>query len=79
MTVEHFWGAAAIAQRMGLRNVKSFYRAYEQGRVFAFKRVDPKKPYRRMWYSNSDLMARCELAQVKFQLEEFRARKNGQG
>ena len=75
--MEHFWGAAAITRRHGLRNVKSFYRALEQGRVFAFKRIDPTHPHRRVWYSNSDLMARCELLQAKHQWEAYRARKDG--
>ncbi len=74
--MEHFWGIEAITRRLGLRNPKSFYRAYKQGRVFAFKRAFPRSPFRRVWYSNSELMARCELIQCKFSLEEFRAKQN---
>ena len=75
MSVEHYWGAQAIAHRMGLRNPKSFLHAYKQGRAFAFKRPDPRFPCRIMWYSNSDLMARCELQQCRVQLEDFMAKQ----
>ena len=71
----HFWGAKAITERLGLRNVKSFYYAFQQGRVFAFKRADPRNPCRRVWYSNSDLIGRCELAQVRLQLNQCLAKK----
>jgi len=73
MSLEHYWGAREIARRLGYRNEKSFYRAWRQGRVLAFKRRDPRDPRRTLWYSNSDMMARCELAQHLVQWEEFLA------
>ena len=71
MSLEPFWGIKSIVQCLGLQNSESFYRAYEQGRVFAFKRIDPNHPHHRMWYTNLDLMARCELAQAKLQWEAY--------
>lgn len=72
----HFWGAQAIVERLGLKNVKSFYLAFAQGKAFAFKRAAPRNPCRRIWYSNSDLIGRCELAQVRLQLNQILAKKD---
>ncbi len=69
--IEHFWGALSITHRLGLRDIKSFHRYYARGWVFAFKRRDPRNPRRIMWYTNSDLMAKCEIARCQFQLKEF--------
>ena len=71
--MEHYWGAQAITERLGLRNLKSFHRYYARGWVFAFKRRDPRNPRRIMWYSNSDLMARCELIRCQYERNEFQA------
>ena len=73
--MEHYWGRQAIAERLGYRNAKSFDRAYRQGRVFAYKRRDPRDPRRTLWYSNSQLMAQCEFALHRVQWEEFRAKQ----
>ncbi len=73
--IEHFWSAKNIAKRLGYSTANSFHRAYRQGRVLAFKRRDPRDPRRTLWYSNSDMMARCELAQHKLQWEEFLAKQ----
>ena len=73
--MQHYWGRQAIVERLGLRDVKSFLLAFKQGRVFAYKRRDPRFPCRIMWYSNSDMMARCELAQHRVQWEDFMAKQ----
>ncbi len=69
----HFWGAHAIAQRLGFKNVKSFYLAYAQGRVAAYRRRDPKDSRRVLWYSNESLFLMCELSMAKQQHERWRA------
>ncbi len=77
--IEHFWGAKKIARRLGYSTANSFHRAYRQGRVLAFKRRDPRDGRRTCWYSNSDMMAQCEVAQHKLQWEEFLAAQQALG
>lgn len=71
----HFWGGPAIARRLGYRNVKSFYRAYAEGRVFAYKRRDPRDSRRTLWYSNETLILTAELALVQRHRGEWEARR----
>ena len=73
--MEHLWGAQAIAVRLGYRNPKSFYRAWRQGRVFAFRRRDPRDSRRILWYSNSELVSKSEIMQFRFQFEDFLAKQ----
>ena len=69
----HYYGSAAIARRLGYRNPKSFYLAYEQDRVFAYKRRDPRDSRRIAWYSNEALIMLHEVALAKQQREVWLA------
>jgi hypothetical protein len=71
----HFWGIRSIARRLGYKNPKSFYLAYEQGRVFAYKRRDPRDSRRVAWYSNEGLILLHELALAKQQREVWLAER----
>ena len=73
MSVIHYWGAAAIARRLGYKNPKSFYLAYKQGRVAAFRRRDPRDTRRLCWYSNESLILVSELTIVRRQALERQA------
>jgi hypothetical protein len=75
VTVEHLWGIRAIARRLGYKNPKSFYLAYAQGRVFAYKRRDPRDSRRVAWYSNEGLIQLVELTLAKQQREVWLAER----
>ena len=75
MSVEHLWGAGKIARAMGYKNVKSFYLAFAQGRVFAYKRRDPRDSRRMAWYSNSALITLHQLTLVKQQRDRWLAER----
>ena len=71
--LKHFWGARAIAQRLGYRNEKSFLLAWKQGRAPAFRRRDPKNSRRVLWYSNENLILLGEFIMVQQQHDQWRA------
>jgi hypothetical protein len=72
----YFWGSRAIARRLGYKNPKSFLLAYAQGRVFAYKRRDPRDSRRVTWYSNEALIQLHELTLVKQQHEVWLAERD---
>ena len=74
--MQHYWGSLAIARRLGYRNPKSFYLAFQQGRVFAYKRRDPRDPRRMAWYSNETLIMLHEVALAKQQREVWLAERD---
>ncbi len=65
----HFWGAAQIAERLGYRNIKSFYRAYYRGQIPAYRRRDPRNPKRLIWYSSEAMVLLGEMTMAKRQFE----------
>jgi hypothetical protein len=71
----HLFGSRAIAIRLGFKNPKSFYLAYEQGRVFAYKRRDPRDSRRVCWYSNESLITLHEVTLAKRQREVWLAER----
>lgn len=74
--MQHFWGRLSIARRLGYKNAKSFYLAYQQGRVFAYKRRDPRDPRRMAWYSNETLITLHEVALAQQQREIWLAERD---
>ena len=59
--MQHYWGAAAIMARLGIRSHQTLYRWIDQQGLPVCLRAKPRSPCRRQLYSNEHLILAWEL------------------
>jgi hypothetical protein len=63
--VEHYYGLAAIAERIGVKTPKAVLHYYRDHGLPMFKRPDRVNKWRRVWYSNATLITVWELTRIQ--------------